>query len=52
MSPPEAIRLQRGSLKHRIKEGVLTAEDKEKALRRLFRRKGWDVNACVDTTKL
>jgi hypothetical protein len=38
------IRLQRGSLKHKIESGPLTIEQKERALKRLFKKKGWDLS--------
>ncbi len=38
------IRLQQGSLKHKIESGLLTVEQKERALKRLFKKKGWDIS--------
>ena len=38
------IRLQRGSLKGKIRPGPLTYEEKEEALLELFKEKGWDTS--------
>jgi|GEM_PF-3062076 len=38
------IRLQRGSLKGKIRPGPLTYEEKEDALLELFKEKGWDTS--------
>lgn len=37
------IHNQCGCFKDKIEGGTLTFEQKERALRRLFRKKGWDI---------
>jgi len=37
------IHNQCGCFRDKIEGGALTSEQKERALRRLFRKKGWDI---------
>jgi hypothetical protein len=45
------IRLQRGSFKGRAKPGPLTYEERERALLRLYRSKGWDTSLIEESIK-
>lgn len=45
------IRLQRGSLKGKIRPGPLTYEERERALLRLYKRKGWDTSLIEESIK-
>ncbi len=45
------IRLQRGSLKGKIKSGPLTYEERERALLRLYEKKGWDTSLIEESIK-
>ncbi len=42
------IRLQRGSLRGRAKRGPLTYEEKERALIKLFKEKGWSTEGIEE----
>lgn len=45
------IRLQRGSLKGKAKPGPLTYEERERALLRLYKRKGWDTSLIEESIR-
>ncbi len=45
------VMLQRGSMKGKIKPGPLSYEERERALLRLYKRKGWDTSLIEESIK-